>query len=235
LRARLEERCTHPPIAVLAAVVALTAAILALLPGVAEAQEQQQQQQQQQGAAAPATAPAHSSAVVAPGDSLWSICQERLGPSAPPRQVALEVRRIYEINRNRIGDDPDLIFPGQRLALPPPAGAPAAGAPADRPSAPTANAARTAAGASGPSSAPVQLLKQAAEAHSQALQEELKETTGGTPEQAARPAPKPIALPALPEAGAVPEARSLPSRAEPGGGPTSPTTNAAAGCSAWGS
>jgi hypothetical protein len=136
--------------------------------------------------------------------------------------VAREVRRIHEINRNRIGDDPDLIFPGQRLALPPPAGAPAAGAPADRPSAPTATAARTAAGASGPSSAPVQLLKQAAEAHSQALQEELKETTGGTPEQAARPAPKPIALPALPEAGAVPEAHSLPSRAEPGGGPDVP-------------
>ena len=124
--ARLEERfTTYPPTAVLAAVVALTAAILALLPGVAEAQEQQQQQQQQ-GAAAPATAPAARSAVVAPGDSLWSICQERLGPSASAQQVALDVRRIHEISRNLIGDDPDLIFPGQRLALPPPDGVPAA-------------------------------------------------------------------------------------------------------------
>ena len=196
--ARLEERCTtYPPSAVLAAVVALTAAILALLllpPGVAEAQ---QEEQQQQGAAgAPATAPAARSAVVAPGDSLWSICQERLGPSAPPRQIALDVRRIHEINRNRIGDDPDLIFPGQRLALPPPVGARAAEAPADRPPAPAA-ATRAAAGAA-----------------------------EGAPEQAARPAPErapePIALPAMPEAGAVPEARSLPSRAVPGGGPDVP-------------
>jgi LysM domain len=191
---------------------------------VAEAQEQQQQQQQQQQAAAapataPATAPAARSAVVAPGDSLWSICQERLGPSAPPRQVALDVRRIHEINRNLIGDDPHLIFPGQRLALPPPAGAPA-----DRPSGP---AARPDAGALAPKTAPLQRLKQAAEAHSQAIQEELEETAGGAPDQAARPAaperaPEPIALPALPEAGAVPEARSLPSSAVPGGVPDVP-------------
>jgi hypothetical protein len=133
---------------------------------------------------------------VAPGDSLWSICQERLGPSAPPRQIALDVRRIHQINRNLIGDDPDLIFPGQRLALPPPAGAPEAETPVDLTSAPAADA-RADAGAA-----------------------------GGAPEQSARPAPEratePIALPALPEAGAVPEARSLPSRAVPGGGPDVP-------------
>ena len=177
------KRCIYPPMAVLAAVVALTAAILALHPGVAEAQEEQ-------GATALATAPAHRG-VVAPGDSLWSISQERLGPSASPQQIALDVRRIHEINRNQIGDDPDLIFPGQRLALPPPAGTSAAEAPANRPSGP---AARTAVAAA-----------------------------GGAPEQAARPATEraaePIARPpALPERVAVPEARSLPSRAVPGGG-----------------
>ena len=172
------KRCTYPPIAFLAAVVALTVAILALLPGVAEAQEGQ-------GAStAPATPPAHSR-VVAPGDCLWSISQERLGPDATPQQIALDVQRLHEINRNQIGDDPDLIFPGQRLALPPPTGESAAPeAPADRPSGP---AAQTPAGAAG----------------------------GGTPEQAARQAPEraaePIALPALPEGHAVPEARSLPS------------------------
>ena len=139
-------------------------------------------------------APAARSAVVAPGDTLWSISQERLGSSATPRQVALDVRRIHEINRNLIGDDPHLIFPGQRLALPPPVGAPAAG----RASAPAADARADAGAARG---APEQAGRPAA------------------PELAPERAPEPIALPALPEAGAVPEARSLPARAVPGGVP----------------
>jgi hypothetical protein len=55
--------------------------------------------------------------VVEPGDSLWAIAQERLGPEATSQQVAEETTKIYELNRERIGDDPNLIFPGQELLL----------------------------------------------------------------------------------------------------------------------
>lgn len=56
--------------------------------------------------------------VVSPGDSLWSISEEQLGPKATPRQIATSVERIYALNQDRIGSDPNLIFPGQKLSLP---------------------------------------------------------------------------------------------------------------------
>jgi hypothetical protein len=55
--------------------------------------------------------------IVNPGDSLWAIAQERLSPEATPQQVAEETGRIYEINREQIGDDPNLILPSQELLL----------------------------------------------------------------------------------------------------------------------
>jgi LysM repeat protein len=55
--------------------------------------------------------------VIEPGDSLWAIAQERLGPEATPQRVAEETGRIYGLNRERIGDDPNLIFPGQELLV----------------------------------------------------------------------------------------------------------------------
>src|SRR3712207_4629155 len=61
--------------------------------------------------------------VVVPGDSLWSISSEQLGPNATPQQIATAVERIYALNRNRIGD-PNLIFAGQKLSLPPIIGEP---------------------------------------------------------------------------------------------------------------
>ena len=71
--------------------------------------------------------------VVEPGDSLWAIAQERLGAGASPEQVAEEVERIHALNRGRIADDPNLLFPGQELRI----AAPAAQAPAtSRPAAP---------------------------------------------------------------------------------------------------
>ena len=54
---------------------------------------------------------------VEPGDNLWSIAQERLGPSAPPDLIDQEVGRIFELNREEIGNDTDLILPGQELLL----------------------------------------------------------------------------------------------------------------------
>src|SRR5215211_4088362 len=55
--------------------------------------------------------------VVEPGDSLWSISEEHIGPGAPPEQIAYEVERIYELNRDQIGENPNLIFPGQEFFL----------------------------------------------------------------------------------------------------------------------
>ena len=84
---------------------ALTVALmLALFPAVAEAQTKAQ---------------STSSIVVRPGDCLWSISSEQLGPNATAQQIANSVERIYAHNRNRIGADPNLILVGQRLSLPP--------------------------------------------------------------------------------------------------------------------
>lgn len=122
----------------LAALVAL--AILAGLPGMAEAQEVEAQDT---GAAsmdaeqnttttttttyekgAPVVlqpAPSTQRLVVEPGESLWSISEEHIGPGATPEQTAYEVDRIFELNRERIGEDPNLIFPGQEFVLVSPA------------------------------------------------------------------------------------------------------------------
>jgi hypothetical protein len=51
--------------------------------------------------------------VVRPGDSLWSIAELRYTHGK-------QWRRIYEENRETIGDDPNLILPGMRLTIPPP-------------------------------------------------------------------------------------------------------------------
>jgi resuscitation-promoting factor RpfA len=55
--------------------------------------------------------------VVKPGDSLWSIAAEVLGTSDPAR-IARYWPRIHRTNRELIGADPNLIFPGQVLELP---------------------------------------------------------------------------------------------------------------------
>lgn len=55
---------------------------------------------------------------VRPGDSLWAIARSALGPDATDADVAAEWPRIHGANRAVIGDDPDLIHPGQRLDLP---------------------------------------------------------------------------------------------------------------------
>lgn len=57
--------------------------------------------------------------VVAPGESLWSIAQARLGVDAGPAAVARLVNRLWVLNADRIGTGrPDLILPGQRLLVP---------------------------------------------------------------------------------------------------------------------
>lgn len=66
-----------------------------------------------------ARASGHDCVVVRPGDSLWSIAARRLGRGASHEAITAEWHRIYALNREIIGSDPDLIEPGQRLALPP--------------------------------------------------------------------------------------------------------------------
>ncbi|MDQ0373288.1 LysM peptidoglycan-binding domain-containing protein [Cellulomonas humilata] len=56
--------------------------------------------------------------VVAAGDSLWSIAARHLPPGATDAQVAAAWPRWYAVNAAAIGADPDLIRPGQVLAVP---------------------------------------------------------------------------------------------------------------------
>ena len=55
---------------------------------------------------------------VQPGDSLWSISQRSLSPSATAHEIDEGWRVIYRDNRAIIGDDPDRIVPGQILHIP---------------------------------------------------------------------------------------------------------------------
>ena len=57
--------------------------------------------------------------IVRPGDSLWSISGRQLGPNATPQQIANGTERLYALNRDRIGADPDLVLAGQELLVPP--------------------------------------------------------------------------------------------------------------------
>ncbi|MGN0064096.1 MAG: LysM peptidoglycan-binding domain-containing protein [Nocardioides sp.] len=56
---------------------------------------------------------------VSPGDSLWSIAEDRLGPRAGQDEIDRAWRAIWRANDSSLGDDPDLIHPGQRLWVPP--------------------------------------------------------------------------------------------------------------------
>lgn len=60
----------------------------------------------------------HELVTVRRGDSLWSIASRHLGPGASDVQVAHEWPRWYTANRDVIGDDPDLLVPGQQLRPP---------------------------------------------------------------------------------------------------------------------
>lgn len=64
------------------------------------------------------SAPAVRTLTVRPGDTLWSIARRGLQADATDRAIAAEVTALYAANRQIIGDDPDLIFPGQQLTAP---------------------------------------------------------------------------------------------------------------------
>jgi hypothetical protein len=104
-------------IEVFAGAALMVVVMFAVVPAVAQAQEQQEGR-------------APTSVVVRPGDTLWSISKEELGPNATPQRIAGEVERIYTLNRDVIGPDPNLIFAGQKLLLPLVGKKPSAQAPA---------------------------------------------------------------------------------------------------------
>ena len=137
-------------VGIVVAGVALSLAILAGLPGMAEAQEVETQTlgtasteaeqntttDDEKGAPAawrPAPESSTTRLVVEPGDSLWSISEEHIGPGATPKQIAYEVERTFDLNRERIGGNPNLIFPGQEFVLLPPASDTAAAAVSQEP------------------------------------------------------------------------------------------------------
>ncbi|HEX6756260.1 MAG TPA: hypothetical protein VF109_09995 [Mycobacteriales bacterium] len=55
---------------------------------------------------------------IASGDSLWAIATERLGHGASNADLAAEVHRWYEANRDTIGPSPDHLTIGTRLHAP---------------------------------------------------------------------------------------------------------------------
>jgi nucleoid-associated protein YgaU len=52
------------------------------------------------------------------GDTLWSIAAHHLGPAATSADIDGEWHRWFAANREVIGDDPNLIVPGQLLSTP---------------------------------------------------------------------------------------------------------------------
>jgi LysM domain len=91
------------------ATLALCAALLAASPAEAQAQAAPAKKDMQQVA---------ERVVVRPGDSLWAISSERLGADATSQQITDGAERIYALNRDRIGPDPNILFPGQELTVP---------------------------------------------------------------------------------------------------------------------
>jgi nucleoid-associated protein YgaU len=61
--------------------------------------------------------------VVRPGDTLWTIAARHLASAADSESIAAAWPQWWQANRSVIGDDPDLIRPGQHLAVPPREGA----------------------------------------------------------------------------------------------------------------
>lgn len=56
--------------------------------------------------------------VVKRGDTLWDIAKDHLPEGASAAEINAEWQRWYEANKDVIGDDPDLILPGQIFQAP---------------------------------------------------------------------------------------------------------------------
>lgn len=69
-------------------------------------------------AARPAMTDQGRSVVVRPGDCLWTIAARHLPVGTNAAEIDRSWRRWYELNRNRIGPDPNLVVTGTRLMAP---------------------------------------------------------------------------------------------------------------------
>jgi nucleoid-associated protein YgaU len=56
--------------------------------------------------------------VVRPGDTLWGVASRHLGRHPAPVDIAKAWPTWWTTNRAVVGDDPNLIHPGQRLVVP---------------------------------------------------------------------------------------------------------------------
>jgi hypothetical protein len=65
-----------------------------------------------------ASEPTEAVVQVRRGDTLWAIAARSLPADATPREIARATQRWHATNRDVIGDDPDRIFPTQRLTPP---------------------------------------------------------------------------------------------------------------------
>ena len=71
-------------------------------------------------ASVPRTAvPRTTTVVVRPGDTLWDLAGRSLAAPVSDADRAAEWPRWWAANRDVVGDDPDLLLPGQRLDAPP--------------------------------------------------------------------------------------------------------------------
>jgi len=66
----------------------------------------------------PTSLPPRTVTVVQPGDSLWLLARSQLPIDASDALATRSVQRWYAANREIIGPDPDLIFPGTPLTQP---------------------------------------------------------------------------------------------------------------------
>jgi LysM repeat protein len=208
------ERYVFPALVTLALWVA---AMVVAVPAVAQAQEKAPNNK-----ASTRVAAEQHVVVVDPGDTLWSISSEELGPDAAPWRVARGVERLYALNREQIGPDPNVIFAGQRLSVPlalsgPPASQPSASQPsASQPSASQPSASQpSASGRSAGTEPPVREAAKAASAGNQASRQAKHETLGA-PRQASKPAPLPDAAQAAPVPASRPLAAEEPPPRSPG-------------------
>lgn len=55
--------------------------------------------------------------IVRKGDTLWAIAKAMLPVGAGPMEVATQAHQLHQQNRQVLGPNPDLIYPGQQLRL----------------------------------------------------------------------------------------------------------------------
>ncbi|MFF2780697.1 transglycosylase family protein [Streptomyces sp. NPDC058052] len=160
---------------------------------------------------------------VTPGDSLSEIARDE--------RVRGGWQRLYEINRKVVGDDPDLILPGQRLTLRIAAPPRPAATPSARPSSPRLPSARPPADPKPPATAKLPAVKPVAQRHTATAdaRPQAKPPVKAAAQAPAKPAakppvtprPKPVTKPvtrpeAKPQSQAKPQSRPKPqSQAKP--------------------